>query len=216
MKYTLRLLCLLWLVLLAKTGQAQVVTWSPSFPSETDKVTIIFDATKGNRGLLDVTTPIYAHTGVLVNNGTTWTHVKSGWEVGIEATKLTSIGNNKYQLVIDNPRAFYGVAADEEITALMFVFWSKTATGTKEGKDTENKDIKVPVYKSGGVNVTITQPAVGMNPYFVDQNQTIQVKGTASASSSLKLYVNGQKVSEATGTSLEATLTAAALSLIHI
>ncbi|WP_071887866.1 alpha-amylase family glycosyl hydrolase [Rufibacter sp. DG15C] len=209
MKHTLRLLCLLWLALLAKSGQAQVVAWTPNFPTETDKVTIIFDATKGNRGLENVTTPIYAHTGVLVNNGTTWTHVKSGWEVGIEATRMVPLGNNKYQLVIDNPRAYYGVAANEEITALMFVFWSKTSTGTKEGKDTENKDIKVPIFKSGAINVTITQPAVGMNPYFVDQNQSIQVKGTASSSTALKLYVNDQKVSEATGTALEANVIAA-------
>ena len=59
---------------------------------------------------------IYAHTGVLTNkSGSTsdWRYVKADWTTNTSACKLTPIGDNLWQLVIEGgPRAFYGAAAD--------------------------------------------------------------------------------------------------------
>ncbi|GGK82333.1 alpha-amylase family glycosyl hydrolase [Rufibacter glacialis] len=209
MKTTFRLLSLLLVLLLAQTVQAQVVTWSPAFPTQNEPVTITFDATKGTAGLINLNEPIYAHTGVLTNlsnSDADWRHVKAAWTVNTPAALMTSLGNNRYQITL-NPRTYYNVPANEEIKALMFVF--RTANGSKEGKDNGGKDIKVPLYSAGAVNVSITQPAVGLNGLFVNQGQKIPVQGTSSAPAKLTLYLNGEKVKEeATGTTLQTELIA--------
>ena len=82
---------------------AQVVTTTPSFPIDTDSVTIIFDATQGNGGLFNVAPPIYAHTGVITNlssSGSDWKYTLADWNVNLPKALMTSLGNNKYQLTI--------------------------------------------------------------------------------------------------------------------
>ncbi|WP_205503955.1 DUF4961 domain-containing protein [Rufibacter psychrotolerans] len=209
MKTTFRLLGLLLVLLLAQAVQAQVVTWSPAFPVHDEPVTITFDATKGTGGLANVGPPVYAHTGVLTNLSTSdsdWKYVKAPWGSTAPEILMQSLGNNRYQITL-TPRTFYNVPAGEEIKALMFVF--RNANGSREGKDTGGKDIRVNIYSAGSVNVSFAQPVVGMNGLFVDQNQTIQVRGNASATAKLSLLVNGVKVKEeAAATTLEAQVTA--------
>ncbi|WP_192820568.1 DUF4961 domain-containing protein [Rufibacter sp. LB8] len=208
MKRTNLLLGLL-LLLGSYMAKAQVVTWSPAFPTANEPVTITFDATKGTGGLANVTHPIYAHTGVLTNLSTSdndWKYVKAGWATNTPQAMMVALGNNRYQITL-TPRTFYNVPASEQITALMFVF--RNSDGSKEGKDVGGKDIKVSLFSSGSFNASITQPGVGMNGLFVDQNQILQVRSTSSVPANLKLFVNGVKVSEqANVSSLEATVTA--------
>ncbi|RNI28986.1 DUF4961 domain-containing protein [Rufibacter latericius] len=209
MKTTFRLLGLLLVLLLVQGVQAQVVTWSPAFPVHNEPVTITFDASKGTGGLANVSEPIYAHTGVLTNLSTSeadWKYVKAPWTTNLPAALMTSLGNNRYQITL-TPRTFYNVPANEEIKALMFVF--RNGNGSKEGKDTGGKDIKVPIYASGAVSVSFAQPVVGQNGLFVNKDQSIQVKGNSSVSSKLSLFVNGAKVKEeASATTLEAQVIA--------
>jgi uncharacterized membrane protein YhaH (DUF805 family) len=40
---------------------AQLLTWSPAFPKETDNITITVDATKGNQGLMGFAGNVYVH-----------------------------------------------------------------------------------------------------------------------------------------------------------
>ncbi|MBC3542248.1 alpha-amylase family glycosyl hydrolase [Rufibacter sediminis] len=209
MKTTFRLLGLLLLVLLVQVAQAQVVTWSPAFPVHNEPVTIIFDASKGTGGLANVSEPVYAHTGVLTNlsgSDSDWKYVKADWTSNTPAALMTSLGNNRYQITL-TPRTYYNVPATEQITALMFVF--RNGNGTKEGKDTGGKDIKVPIYAAGSINVSFTQPTVGLNGLFVNQGASIPVTATSSANATLQLFVNGEKVKEVTSaTTLEHQLTA--------
>ncbi len=46
---------------------AQLLTWTPAFPRDNDNLSVVVDATKGNRGLNNYTntTDVYVHTGVL-------------------------------------------------------------------------------------------------------------------------------------------------------
>lgn len=86
------------------------------------------------------TGPIYAHTGVLTGKSTStgdWKYIKANWDENTEACRLTSIGDNKWQLVIKGgPRTFYGVPASEDIEYLCFVFRSED--GSIELKDQSN------------------------------------------------------------------------------
>ena len=61
---------------------------------------------------------------------------------------MTSIGNNKYTLVISpDVLNFYGVPQDEKILQLAFVF--RDASGNTTGRDVGGKDIFADVYQSG-------------------------------------------------------------------
>ncbi len=76
-KITLSFLILLFTTLAI---HAQVITVQPPFPTASDSVTIIFDATQGNAGLKDFTGDVYAHTGVITDkskDGHEWRHVNA-------------------------------------------------------------------------------------------------------------------------------------------
>lgn len=78
------------------------------FPTENDEVTIIFDATKGTAGLKGFTGDVYAHTGVILSTGTSWQYAPT-WGDNSAKYKLTSLGNDKWQLKITpNIREYYG------------------------------------------------------------------------------------------------------------
>ena len=90
---------------------AQVVTVSPSFPTETTPIVITFDAKQGNGGMAGFSGVVYAHTGVITNNSTSntdWKYTKGSWGTA-NAPVLTSIGNDKYTLSISDILAYYGV-----------------------------------------------------------------------------------------------------------
>ena len=62
----LTLFCLLALFFQQNTF-AQVVTFQPSFATQNDSLTIVFDATKGDAGLSGFTGDVYLHSGVITN-----------------------------------------------------------------------------------------------------------------------------------------------------
>ncbi|MDY6379284.1 MAG: alpha-amylase family glycosyl hydrolase, partial [Bacteroidales bacterium] len=100
----------------------------------TGAVTIIFDATKGNGGMIGAT-KCYAHTGLITaasTSDTDWKNVIGSWR-GATQPQLTSLGNNKWQLDIPNIFTFYGVPETTDIKKLAFVFHDGP-NGNKEGK----------------------------------------------------------------------------------
>jgi hypothetical protein len=64
---------------------AQLLSWSPEFPTENSSpVVITLDASKGNRALFNYanTTDVYIHTGVITTssaNANDWKYVKFTW-----------------------------------------------------------------------------------------------------------------------------------------
>ena len=79
---------------------------------------------------------MYAHTGVLTDKSTNsgdWKYVKHNWDVNAEDCRLTHQSGTVYTLTLTGGlRAFYGVAAEDEITHMMFVF--RNADGSKQVK----------------------------------------------------------------------------------
>ena len=128
----------LWLCLLglcALVASAQVTpTPNPIPKGYTGAVTIVFDATKGNGGMIGAT-KCYAHTGLITaasTSDTDWKNVIGSWR-GTTQPQLTSLGNNKWQLDIPNIFTFYGVPETTDIKKLAFVFHDGP-NGNKEGK----------------------------------------------------------------------------------
>ncbi len=117
---------LLLFIVAAFSVQAQVVTTSPAFFTEGQPVTITFDAAQGTAGLKGYTGDVYAHTGVITNKSTSsadWKHVKAAWNVNIPACKMTSLGNDKWQLTISpDIRSFYGITDASETVKQLACF----------------------------------------------------------------------------------------------
>lgn len=173
---------------------AQVVTSTPSFVTESGSCVIVFDAAQGNKGLLGFTGEVYAHTGVITNLSTSssdWKYVKAVWTENITACKLTSLGNNKWQLTISpDIRTFYGVTNSEEtIKQLAFVF--RSADCTRTGRDVGDKDILMTVYQPG-LNISLTNPSANVS--LVSLSSSMTVTASSSQPATLKLFVNNTQI----------------------
>ncbi|MEI2749421.1 MAG: hypothetical protein V9E88_11745 [Ferruginibacter sp.] len=119
-----RILLVFFAFLFCSTGIAQLLTWTPSFPTETSSpIVITVDATKGNLGLNNyaTTSDVYIHTGVITSSSTNtsdWRYVKFNQNFTSPNASLqaTYIGGNKWQFTITGGlRAYYGVPVGETI-----------------------------------------------------------------------------------------------------
>ncbi|MDE6346736.1 MAG: hypothetical protein K2L55_08710 [Muribaculaceae bacterium] len=136
-------------VLVGLTANAQVVTTSPKIVQESSApITITFHADKGNKGLAGLTasTPVYAHTGVILRGSDEWSHAPA-WLDNSAKYKLTYVSANTWQLTIPSIKEYYGVGDGEDVARLAFVF--RNATGSKEGKTESGGDIFVDVAHDG-------------------------------------------------------------------
>ncbi len=186
---------------------AQVVTLTPSFPTQSDNVTITFDATKGNAALSGQTV-VYAHTGVITNlstSATDWRHVIGNWGTDDSRVKMTSIGNNKFQLTF-NIATFYGITGTEKVQKLAFVF--RNLDGSKVARNSDGSDIFTPI--SDGtfqLNLT-TNPS--SDPCIVYTNDTFSVQVGVSASSDITLLIDQNAViTQSNATQLDTFFTGA-------
>lgn len=197
-------------ILLSFSGFTQVITVTPSLPTDIDGVEVVFDATQGSGGLAGYTGDVYAHTGVITNlsTGTSdWKYVKSGWGVNIPECKLTSLGNNKWKLVISpSIRQYYNVPSNEQIEQLAFVFRSDVQVGGVwlEGKTASNGDIFYDVAPSG-LNVKITNPDQDL--IFAQLNVPFSVSVSSLLADTTILYANGIRIASTTGTSINTNIT---------
>ena len=72
-------------------ANAQILTSTPAFPTQTDQITVFYDATTGN-GDLSGYTPIYAHTGVITSNSVgpnDWQHTVGNWGTADASVLMT-------------------------------------------------------------------------------------------------------------------------------
>lgn len=175
--------------------RAQVVTTVPDpLQEDSENVEIYFHADQGNKALMGVpsTTHIYAHTGVYVEDKdgkiTEWKYAPS-WSEDLPKYQMEYVSENLWKLRIGDIREFYGVAPEETVTRLCFVF--RNTGGTKEGKDEGGKDIFVDIVDSGfQMSFTKTrQSNVMINPTSVRFNIT------TTAPADIRMYVNDTQVS---------------------
>lgn len=166
---------------------AQVVTLDPTFPKQTDTVTITYDATLGN-GALEGQSTVYAHMGVITsesNSPSDWKYVVGEWGTDDSDVLMTSIGNNKFIKTYDIAD-FHGIPAGEIVLQLAFVF--RNADGSVVGRSDNGGDIFVDLFQ-GSYAAAIINPT---QDYLVVENgDTIYMKSSASAMSEIKVFVDG-------------------------
>lgn len=177
---------------------AQIITTNPAIITNdyTGEIEIIYDAAMGTAGLKDYTgTDVYAHTGVITNastGDTDWKHAPA-WLTNTAKYKLTSLGSNKWKLMITpNMSGYYSLNTGEVVKKMAFVF--RNGTGTKEGKDTGGKDIFVTVYDAG-LNLTFTNPTTSQS---VAAGTELNLMITASTAADLSIAVNQTVVASVT------------------
>ena len=114
------------LTLLLFTLQAQELTPVPTFPLDSNTVTITVNCALGNQGLFNYgDTGVYVHIGVITDSSTNsgdWRYVPFTWGTANPAAAATYIGNNLYSFTIHNIRAYFGVPAAEIIYKVAILF----------------------------------------------------------------------------------------------
>ncbi|MFZ4542585.1 MAG: alpha-amylase family glycosyl hydrolase [Saprospiraceae bacterium] len=171
-------------------ANAQLVFTEPVFPSENDKVTVYFDATKGNAGLKDCNCDVYLHTGVITDKGPNqWKYVKMTWGVADPAWKLEKVSDNLYKYELGpTVRDYYGVPAGEKAVKLAFVF--RNGNGSAEGKDFGGKDIFYDLTDPGTFVARLISPQAGTS-VLKNEGDVLQVKGATSVNAALTIKDNG-------------------------
>lgn len=184
----------LLLFLMGAALQAQVLTLTPVFPKETDTVTIVYNAKLGNAALVGVS-QVYAHTGVITTlstSGSDWKHVVGNWGTADARTKMTSLGNDKWQIRY-HVKDFYAqagaFATNETVLQLAFVF--RNADGSKVGRSAAGTDIFTPIY-SVGLAAKFTLPETKTSIIGAGSTQKIEV--WASRVCATVLTINGDTV----------------------
>ncbi|MBN8547193.1 MAG: T9SS type A sorting domain-containing protein [Ignavibacteria bacterium] len=191
---------------------AQELEWTPYFATPEDSIVIIYDASKGNAGLMNVF-PIYAHTGVITTESTSpadWRYVKTNWGQNTPETQLSFVGGTKWKIAF-KIRQYYNVPANETILQLAFVF--RNAAGTLTGKTADGGDIFLPLSQPGQT-AAILQPAVSG---IIAQNTSVPVLAIGAAGTqTMKLYVNDSEVASVNNDSITYQLTASQIGKTRI
>ncbi len=197
----------------AYNATGQILTSTPAFPTQTDQITVYYDATTGN-GDLSGYTPIYAHTGVITSNSVgpnDWQHTVGNWGTADPAVLMTPMGNNIHKIVI-TPSTFYNLNVGETVSKMMFVF--RNAAGTVVGRNADGSDIYLTIY-AAGFNASFSQPT--LESQIVNANQVVPVTANSSLPSDITISVNGSQVASGTGvTSLNYNFSQAAAGEYHI
>ncbi len=173
------------LLLLFCDTKAQVVTINPTFATQFDQVTVIYDATKGNKTLQGQSV-VYAHTGVITNLSTTpsaWRYVQGNWGTDDVKVKMTNIGNNLFSITY-TINTFYSVPAGEQVLKLAFVF--RNQSGSIVGREADGADIFVSI-SNGAFQARFETN----NAQLIKTTQAFNIKAITSSKANLKLYKNG-------------------------
>ncbi len=136
----------LLLLFCAETVTGQAVWLVPRNPSETDTVTLFYNAEKGNQALKDYKGTVYLHAGIITAKSLDshdWKNVVGNWGKPDQKVKMHREGKNLYsfRFVIGD---FFRLAADTKVHQLTFVF--RNADGSVVGKDPQGNDFLIPVF----------------------------------------------------------------------
>ena len=182
------------LIVLYSLAHSQVVWLDPTFATQSDNVTVYYDASEGNSALVGQSI-IYAHTGVvtdLSNGPTDWRHVQGNWGTADAQVEMTQVAGPIFQISF-NIDQFYNVPANETVLRLAFVF--RNANGSIVGRDTDGSDIFVDLYQ-GGFAAQIQSPTTSG---IVAPTSTVDFNVLCSSAANVSLYYNGTVLKSASG-----------------
>jgi len=191
---------LLLLILFANLLSAQLITSIPPYPTENDSIVIYFnaefctgeygDSSTSLKGYTD--TDVYAHTGVITENGSGWKYVIAGWNENIEKAKLINVVNNLWKLNIGYLREYYidhetgdTIPPYEKVLKLAFVF--RNGNGSITGRDIGGTDIFLTLYEPG-LTVFFDEPPIDLSfgdprrsPLFLNPDDSLTIVGKTAA-----------------------------------
>jgi hypothetical protein len=190
------------------------VSCEPVFPTLDDDVTITFNAAQGNGALAGVS-PVYAHMGVITSSSsspTDWKYVATTWGIADPKGAMQNNGPNIWKKTF-NIRTFFNIPQGETVLQLAFVF--RNTNGSIVGRSTDGSDIFYPVYPDNGELLTaFLQP--GAPFLLLNQGQNQPIHAAASKTGTLRLFDNSTLIADATGKTLQTTLTAGAPGLHEV
>lgn len=159
---------------------------NPTFANPNQQVTIIFDASKGNKALMGQSI-VYAHTGIITNlssSATAWRHVQGNWGTDDAKVKMSKIGNDLFAITYNSIKTFYNVPSSETVLKLAFVF--RNQSGSIVGREADGSDIFIEV-SDGSFQSRIETS----NALVLLTSEEYNFKAISSQKASLKLYRNG-------------------------
>jgi len=157
---------LLMLTSLPAAITAQILETDPAFPTIHQPVTIIFNA-EGTP--LEGFNQVFAHTGVILEEGGAWSNVIGTWGNNDTQPELEQDAedSNLWRLEINDIRDFYGLSVNQNVHQLAFVFRSADA-------GTQTADLFIDI-SDGELSVRFNRPNVThLNPYFAELNETVE------------------------------------------
>lgn len=196
---------LLPLIFMARALAAQIITTEPVFPTEDAPLTIVYDASEDPRGELEgYSGNLYAHTGVIISeedqDSGSWQYVIGTWGDNNAQPQFTSLGNDRWELEIDNIRDFYDIPESvDQIYQIAMVIRSSDG-------NSQTDDLFIDLYEEE-LLVRFTSPDVSaLNPYFTEVGETVTLRAEASSTNpvqSLTLYEGDTELVSTTETALE-------------
>ncbi len=207
----------LWGMAAGSVYAQQVIETDPAVPTVNSPVTVQFNA---NAAGVSFSGDVYAHTGVFTDQSSEeWTCVKNHWPTSDQFegeradTRLTDIGGGRYELTIDDIRAYYNdnetgctLGENEEVQTMNFVF--RNTDG-----DTQTDDLIVELGDPDAtLSLAITNPQVpDLNPLIVDNGETVTIEAEAVESGEeleeMTLSLDGAVQTTTTETTLSYPLT---------
>jgi len=177
---------------------SQIIQISPAFPTVNDVISLHYDASQGNGGLIGIS-PVYTHTGVVTQNGlpSSWSYVQGNWGQADSNVIMTDLGNNIHELIIDIDQ-YYGFPPGTNVAKLAFVF--RNADGSLEGKTATMGDIFYPIYPvNGGFQAAIIKPYTDL---LVNINDTFSFEAQSNSNANLQLFDNGVLIADTTNSTI--------------
>lgn len=197
-----KILLTVFSVIVYAVSYAQLLTWTPNFPTDNSSITITVDATKGNKGLQGFAGPVFLHTGVITSASTSpsdWKYVQGQW--GTSNAPQATGSTNTWSFTIPNIRAFYGVPAGEQILRISILF--RNQSGSLVQRNIDGSDMYIPVYSTGQFAVRFTSPAMqpmyNMIPEPIGTSVTsLPVTAVTSQNAAITLRFNNNQIGSAT------------------
>lgn len=181
--------------------KAQVTSTPFPLQESSQDISITFNASEGNKGLLNfpVTGKMYCYTWAVFTDGTT--KEVSSWSTMFNNDKLLMVaqGDNLWTLYIGDIRSFYGITSTKTVAKLGFLF--RSADGKKEGRGENGSDIMLDVLDEG-LQVLLQSSIVGELISTHNSDATFTAYTTEDAS--ISITVNGETAAAGTGNKLEA------------
>lgn len=199
----------------AAVGAHAQISTDPAVPTVNNPVTVQFDAS--DTPLAGFDGDIYAHTGVYTDQfpeeDEVWNCVKTEWPDNRDDIRLDPVGDDLYELDIEDIRAYYNdnetgctLGEDEVIQTMNFVF--RDTDG-----ETQTDDLIVELGDPDAtLSLTITNPEVpDLNPLIVDNGETVTIEAEAVESGEeleeMTLSLDGEEQTSTTETTLSYPLT---------